>query len=484
MEYQITILLLLLNCCQVCHLSEVCTTQNPSTNSSVGAYYKHGNFVKSRSAYYSNSCATFNYRLLLAGDVHSNPGPTQIPYPHLDKLEHDKINSNSTNISYSRHQLLDLNKKYKLSAPVWTTIGDLGIRKRPRGRKSGRSKQGRNKIQICDLNYNSTSELPCNPQSLEPQAIPVLSGHRTKRSDGNGGINSTNLVKIKCTGKQCLDIHYWNAQSVSKKTTTIFDYILDKDVDILVITETWLGEDDPVITGECTPSGYCFFNFPRPGDKHGGIAIISKANLNLSISHVCVDTVTFEHASMTDNSKTFHLPAIYRPPPSKVNGFTYNQFIEEFDDFLSVLSTLPGKPLIMGDINIHVNKPSKPDVARYLLSLAEHDMKQYSNKPTHKCGNILDHLICRPEDNILSSQASCVVTPFRYGSDHNMIQSKINRLKPLPERRVFTSRSYKDLDMAAFTSDLGEATQCVLSMEDPNDQVTLYNNSIHEQTLS
>ena len=57
--------------------------------------------------------------------------------------------------------------------------------------------------------------------------------------------------------------------------------------------------------------------------------------------------------------------------------------MEEFDDFLGVLSTLPGKPLLMGDINIHVNKPAKPDVSRYLSSLEEHDMKQYVNKPTH-----------------------------------------------------------------------------------------------------
>tara|TARA_B110000881_G_scaffold40031_1_gene32496 strand:+ start:158 stop:3112 length:2955 start_codon:yes stop_codon:yes gene_type:complete len=277
-----------------------------------------------------------------------------------------------------------------------------------------------------------------------------------------------------------MNVHYWNAQSIGNKTTTICEYLLDKDVDILVITETWLAEDDPVTIGECTPTGYSFFSFPRPGDEHGGIAFISKSCLKLSISPTGVDTVTFEHASMTDNSKSFHLTAIYRPPPSSVNGFTYTQFMDEFEDFLGVLTTLHGKPLLMGDINIHVNKPSKPDVARYLSLLAEHDFKQYANKPTHKKGNILDHIICRPEDHLLLSQASCVVTPFRYGSDHHMIQCNINRSKPKPERRVFTSRSYKDLDMETFTSDLDKATRCVLSVNDPNSQVELYNSSIRE----
>jgi hypothetical protein len=163
-----------------------------------------------------------------------------------------------------------------------------------------------------------------------------------------------------------------------------------------------------------------------------------------------------------------------------VNGFTKQQFLEEFEEFLSVLSKLPGKPLIMGDINVHVNKPSKPDVASYLTSLAEHDLKQYVNKPTHRSGNILDHVICRPEDELLPSQASCIVSPFRYGSDHHMIQCRVNRSKPLPERRVVTSRSYKDLDMPLFTSDLAEATKCVLSNDDPDVQAELYNSSIRE----
>ena len=365
------------------------------------------------------------------------------------------VKTGSETVSYSRNQLLSLRKTHPISDEVYHKIKELGISKHRRGRRAGR--HVRKHVQV------------------------VHSDHRTKQLKGSGGgVNSSNLVNIHSDCNTKLDIHYWNAQSIGNKTTTVYDYLLDKDVDVFVITETWLGEEEPVIIGECTPLGYSFFNFPRPGDKHGGIAFICKSSLKLTISPTPLDTVTFEHASMTDNSKTFRLTAVYRPPPSKVNGFKYNQFMEEFDDFLGVLSTLPGKPLLMGDINIHVNKPSKPDVSRYLSSLEEHDMKQYVNKPTHRSGNILDHVICRPEDNLLLPQASCVVTPFRYGSDHHMIQCKINKSKPLPERRVLTARSYKDLDMSAFTSDLGEETRCILSLDYSDSQVEMYNTSIRE----
>jgi hypothetical protein len=289
-----------------------------------------------------------------------------------------------------------------------------------------------------------------------------------------------NLVKIKCHGKRNLDVHYWNAQSLGNKTTTINDYLLEKDIDLLVITETWLAEEDPVIIGECTPSGYSFLNFSRPGDRHGGIAIISKSCIKVTLSPVGMDTISFEHASVTDSSKSFRLIAIYRPPPSVVNGFTHIQFNEELNDFLSALSTLPGKPIIMGDMNVHVNKPSKLDVSRYLGTLAEHDLKQYVNRPTHICGNILDHIICRPEDGLLRSHASCVVSPFRYGSDHHMIECRLTKSKPSPDRRVFTSRSFKDLNMNLLNSDLTKATQCILSSDDPDVQAELYNISIRK----
>ena len=103
--------------------------------------------------------------------------------------------------------------------------------------------------------------------------ICLLATVRTLKGSG-GGVNSSNLVNIHFDCNTNLDIHYWNAQSIGNKTTTVYGYLFDKDVDVFVITETWLGEEEPLIIGECTPSGYFFFNFPRLGDKHGGIAFI------------------------------------------------------------------------------------------------------------------------------------------------------------------------------------------------------------------
>lgn len=355
-------------------------------------------------------------------------------------------------INYSRDSLLKLNRPYRLPTATWQRLKELQLNAVRPTRRAGRR---------------------CRKRHFK---IPVIISNRLNLDTShyhNCNVINNNLVQIKSNNhKQCLDVHCWNARSLNEKSIFVHDYLLDKDIDILVITETWLGVEDPVIIGECTPSGYVFFNCPRPGDRHGGIAIICKSALKLSISQSSIDVVTFEHLSITDNSKSFRLTAIYRPPPSDENQFNYHQFLEEFDEFLNHLSDFPGKPIIMGDLNVHVNKPEDNDVGKYLTCISEHGFQQYVRGVTHKRGNTLDHVICHPEDDLLSL---CEVSPFRYGSDHHMIQCTLNMVKPPPDRRLVTSRSYKNMDMSAFSSDLANASKRILNIDDPNIQAEQYN---------
>ena len=232
-----------------------------------------------------------------------------------------------------------------------------------------------------------------------------------------------------------------------------------------------------IVIGESTPSGYSLFNYPRIGDKHGGLAIIFKSALKLSIQEISRDLnmyTTFEYACVTDISRSFRLIAIYRPPPSTENGFTTSTFLEEFDKFSCDIADLPGKPLIVGDINLHVDIPSKPEVSHYLALLLQHELCQVVDKPTHKRGHILDHVICHSDDNLL---IDCKVLPNRYGSDHrmHMIECKINKVKPCPERKTIKMRNFKDLDLEAFKADLSRELCDLVLLSDPDKQSEQYN---------
>ena len=75
------------------------------------------------------------------------------------------------------------------------------------------------------------------------------------------------------------------ARSVSNKTESIHDFILDNKLDVLAITESWLRDSmlDQVVEGELLPSGFKIFNVPRRGRLGGGVAV----NIRDSITYVC-----------------------------------------------------------------------------------------------------------------------------------------------------------------------------------------------------
>jgi len=56
---------------------------------------------------------------------------------------------------------------------------------------------------------------------------------------------------------------------------SICDFIISNGVDILAITETWLGTviDDHVLSG-LIPSGYGILHIARSGSRGGGVTVV------------------------------------------------------------------------------------------------------------------------------------------------------------------------------------------------------------------
>ena len=82
--------------------------------------------------------------------------------------------------------------------------------------------------------------------------------------------------KIKCNN---LNIALTNARSVRNKATIYSYYILENDLDIIIITETWLNDQgDESVIHELVPAGYSYVSRNRKNREGGGIIIIYKKN--------------------------------------------------------------------------------------------------------------------------------------------------------------------------------------------------------------
>ncbi|XP_071482935.1 uncharacterized protein [Diadema antillarum] len=178
----------------------------------------------------------------------------------------------------------------------------------------------------------------------------------------------------------------------------------------MFLTETWLHNVDPVVIDECTPAGYTFLNVVRGGnDPHGGIAVIYKTALILSIANINILSShdTFELAAVTNPSRSICYVVIYRPPPSSRNGFKTQEFLQEFEELVCELTTHSWKLLILGDFSMHVDTPSKPDVACFLEIIEETGLQQHVTTATHKLGHTLDLVIPRVDDSPVVDCRAC-----------------------------------------------------------------------------
>ena len=62
-----------------------------------------------------------------------------------------------------------------------------------------------------------------------------------------------------------------NAHSVRNKTARILDFIVDRKVDLVAITEHWLTRNDSDVRFELCPNGYCIVDHSRLDHRGGGL---------------------------------------------------------------------------------------------------------------------------------------------------------------------------------------------------------------------
>ena len=66
----------------------------------------------------------------------------------------------------------------------------------------------------------------------------------------------------------------------------------------------------------------------------------------------------------------------YRPPPSTANGLTTSAFITEWTEFISQQALLSCELLIVGDVNIHLDRLTNLYTRDFIHSLESNGLQQ------------------------------------------------------------------------------------------------------------
>ncbi|PFX33485.1 hypothetical protein AWC38_SpisGene1612 [Stylophora pistillata] len=124
-----------------------------------------------------------------------------------------------------------------------------------------------------------------------------------------------------------------------------------REVDIAIITETWLKSDDSTARIAATPPGYLLSDHPRPDRNGGGTGILARDSLVVKQARAGIcDTFEYSEWIIVSGTARLRLVVIYRPPYSSSHPRTVGMFVTEFAEFLeSVVMTT--EPLVLaGDL--------------------------------------------------------------------------------------------------------------------------------------
>ena len=241
-----------------------------------------------------------------------------------------------------------------------------------------------------------------------------------------------------------LQIGCLNVRSLGSKTTAVSELIVDRRMDVAVLSETWHRSPGDMLVRLTTPPGYTAVDAVRSSDpNYGGLVIALRADF--AWSQVSLPAFhTFEHLAirLSVDGSSLVVIAVYRRPPKPDQAF--------FDDLSTLLESVAMmrcSVVLGGDFNIHVENPSDPDTVRFLDVLSTFGLTQRVVDPTHERGGTLDLVITDSDVD----DVPIVVDPPGAISDHGLVMVNmpvVPRRCPIAPRTV---RGWKAVDRMALS---------------------------------
>ena len=161
------------------------------------------------------------------------------------------------------------------------------------------------------------------------------------------------LIRLKIKILKILiqnNISLINIRSLYANLPLLTDYIIEYKPDILVLTETWLIENDSNYIYEFLTLHYNFKYITRPDSSFGGVCIIFKDTykLNKFKNHtIAYSDCLISNIKINNNTDLNLILVIYRPHS--------NNYISFINNLYELLSLLPSNnTIIMGDFNIKI----------------------------------------------------------------------------------------------------------------------------------
>lgn len=252
----------------------------------------------------------------------------------------------------------------------------------------------------------------------------------------------------------------WNARSLKNiNNFNQFRTLLNTFIpgyDIIVLCESWFDMSSTNFD-IYSLNGYSHEKLTRKNQKGGGVSVYIRDNMNYRIKSTfngCFQKIVIEIMLLNEWTKFI---AYYRPPQhSNLDNFLLDVEYECDDNMPTI---------IVGDINIDVNKPNEKTCSNYQSLLESYDAVVINDLITRPASSsIIDHIIVKKFPYV-----SDVSTIINSKSDHNMLSFSIR--KPFyPSSNQIIYRQFIDYNIVSNHFSLNEHE--LLSISDPSEQLS------------
>ena len=246
-------------------------------------------------------------------------------------------------------------------------------------------------------------------------------------------------------GSASLYAGWLNVRSLPGKAHAVNEVIVDKQLDVLVLCETWHHSTDDVCLRRAAPENYSVIDAVRASDPaHGGIAMYYRSDY--TCAKIPLPPVsTFEGLCVRigqDIGESRIFLSIYRPGSVRPSMRFYDELRAIFESL-----ALHGCPVIVGgDFNIHVEDPGDPDSIRLADLLSSFGMVQHVSGATHELGGTLDCIItftdAMVEDVRIDAPGAI--------SDHGLVTCRLPLIPRVTKSRIRSVRGWRNVDRTKF----------------------------------
>ena len=274
-------------------------------------------------------------------------------------------------------------------------------------------------------------------------------------------VNTKNLVHIHLGADQIktsnVRVGTVNTRSVKNKSDLIIETSKLENLDFLVISETWLKEEDAhwVATSSLATEEYRIQTINRQGKQGGGVALLHKNRYQVTRDHNTpqLDLLEYGIWSTRVKNRILTITSLYHPPLGNTRN-TPVRFLDQVSELVQYLFTNHKNLALLGDFNVHVNRLDNQDTQAYIDTMEALGLVQHINQPTYQLGNTLDLIYTESLEPILVSYAFT----SNFISDHCLVGIELEMKKQQVRIESSKTRNYKNFSTSSFETSFNDST--------------------------